>query len=251
LEENKISMADASQEVETYKEGLKAQAEKLVIKGFPETIVKLNNLLETPQFKDRQFIDVHQDLNIPVPDPILLNHTDLPPAKKTKYDNSISSQDGTKVVILPTGSVPTNKHLVDLVESVKPHIRKLVEDSNLLKMWISFMIPKIEDGNNFGVSIQEDTLGEVQSVESEAAAFYDQISRYFISRGKLISKVAKYPHIDDYRRAVQELDEKEYLSLWLVMSEIRNRYCSLHDIVLKNLDKIKKPRSTNAAESLY
>lgn len=52
-----------------------------------------------------------------------------------------------------------------------------------LKMWISFMIPKIEDGNNFGVSIQEDTLAEVQSVESEAAAFFDQISRYFISRG--------------------------------------------------------------------
>jgi len=58
-----------------------------------------------------------------------------------------------------------------------------------LKMWISFMIPKIEDGNNFGVSIQEDTLGEIQSVESEAAAFFDQISRYFVSRGKIVSKV--------------------------------------------------------------
>lgn len=46
------------------------------------------------------------------------------------------------------------------------------------------MIPKIEDGNNFGVSVQEDTLAEVQSVESEAAAFFDQISRYYISRGK-------------------------------------------------------------------
>jgi len=56
-------------------------------------------------------------------------------------------------------------------------------------MWISFMIPKIEDGNNFGVSIQEDTLGEIQSVESEAAAFFDQISRYFVSRGKIVSKV--------------------------------------------------------------
>lgn len=48
------------------------------------------------------------------------------------------------------------------------------------------MIPKIEDGNNFGVSIQEDTLAEVQSVESEAAAFFDQISRYFISRGTYV-----------------------------------------------------------------
>lgn len=46
-------------------------------------------------------------------------------------------------------------------------------------------------------------MGEIQSVESEAAAFFDQISRYFISRAKIVSKVAKYPHIDDYRRAVQ------------------------------------------------
>ncbi|XP_044261832.1 proteasome activator complex subunit 3 isoform X1 [Tribolium madens] len=246
-------MADAKKVsvVLEYKDSLKKEAEELLLKGFPATIVKLNALLETPQFKNRKFTDVHQELNIPVPDPILLNsHTDLPPAKRAKFDNSLP-QDGTKVMVLPSGAVPTNKHLVELVELVKPHIRKLVEDSNTMKMWISFMIPKIEDGNNFGVSIQEDTLAEVQSVESEAAAFFDQISRYFISRAKVISKVAKYPHIEDYRRAVQELDEKEYLSLWLVMCEIRNRYCALHDIVIKNLDKIKKPRSTNATESLY
>lgn len=75
-------------------------------------------------------------------------------------------------------------------------------------------------------------------------------NRYFVSRGKILSKVAKYPHIIDYRRAVQEMDEKEYTSLWLVMSEVRNRYCSLHDLVIKNLEKIKRPRSSNA-ESLY
>lgn len=46
-------------------------------------------------------------------------------------------------------------------------------------------------------------MAEIQSVESEAAAFFDQISRYFISRAKIVSKVAKYPHIEDYRRAVQ------------------------------------------------
>ncbi|GJQ71678.1 hypothetical protein Trydic_g11373 [Trypoxylus dichotomus] len=227
--------------VQEYKESLKGKAEELVFKGFPETIVQLNEILETPSFKNRAFVDVHQDLNIPVPDPILVNsHDDLPPAKKTKYDNSIS-QEGTKVMALPNGTSPSNKHIQDLVGIVKPHIRKLVEDSNLLKMWISFMIPKIEDGNNFGVSIQEDTLAEVQSVESEAAAFFDQISRYFISRGKLVSKVAKYPHIDDYRQAVVELDEKEYLSLWLVMAEIRfQTYCGNHKLQALGDNKVQE-----------
>ena len=43
--------------------------------------------------------------------------------------------------------------------------------------------------------LQEDTLGEARQVESEAASYLDQISRYFITRAKLVSKVAKYPHI--------------------------------------------------------
>lgn len=246
---------ETAKKVQEYKDTLIKKAEELIIKGFPEKIVKLNELLSTPEFAERNFTDVYQDLNIPVPDPIDLNNpegekadAEEPAAKRARVD--LSSVSGTKVMALPNGRVQCNTPICDLIKVVKPVIRALVEDSNLLKMWISFMIPKIEDGNNFGVSIQEDTLAEIQSVETEAAAFFDQISRYFVSRAKVVSKVAKYPHIDDYRRAVQELDEKEFLSLWLVLSEVRNRYCSLHDIVIKNMEKLKKPRSSNA-ESLY
>ncbi|RZC35498.1 PA28 beta domain containing protein [Asbolus verrucosus] len=128
---------------------------------------------------------------------------------------------------------------------------KLVEDSKMMKMWISYMIPKVEDGNNFGVSIQEETLTLVQSVESSAAHFYDNISRYFRSRAKVIKSIIKFPDVEDFRRGILELDEKEYLRFCLVMSDIRNHYCVLHDIFLKNLDKLKKPRPTQPTESLY
>lgn len=109
-------------------------------------------------------------------------------------------------------------------------------------MWLLFLIPRIEDGNNFGVSIQEDVLVEIRASEGEAAAYFDQISRYFLSRGKTVTKVAKYPHIDDFRRTIKEIDEKEFLSLRLIVAEIRNHYATLHDIISKNLDKIRKPR---------
>ncbi|KAH8315975.1 hypothetical protein KR074_009818 [Drosophila pseudoananassae] len=250
---------DTVVKVQEYKDSLIQKAELLITKRFPEKIVQLNELLATPMFNERNFDEVHQDLNIPALAPVLVkNHNsddgdgatddgDHPPTKRARKDVLVSGQP---VLALPSGTVPCNKPLCEMIKVVKPIIRKLVEDSNLLKMWISFMIPKIEDGNNFGVSIQEDTLAEIQTVESEAAAFFDQISRYFLSRAKVVSKVAKYPHIDDYRRAVVELDEKEYLSLWLVVCEVRNRYSSLHDIVIKNLEKLKKPRSSNT-ESLY
>lgn len=197
---------------------------------FPQKIVKLNELLETERFfKEKNLKEVYQDLNIPVPDPIVLcdgtdGQSGGPGSKRARVE--VDNVIGTKVMALTSGIIKCNVYITDLIEIVKPIIRELVEDSNLLKMWISFLIPKIEDGNNFGVSIQEDTLAEIQSVESEAAAFFDQISRYFISRAKVVSKVAKYPHIADYRRAVQELDEKEFLSLWLVVSEVNFLFVS-------------------------
>lgn len=42
-------------------------------------------------------------------------------------------------------------------------------------------------------------MGEARQVETEAATYLDQVSRYFISRAKLISKVAKYPHIVSFK----------------------------------------------------
>jgi proteasome activator subunit 3 (PA28 gamma) len=47
----------------------------------------------------------------------------------------------------------------------------------------------------FSFSMQEDTLSEARQVETDAATCMDQMSRYFISRAKLVSKVAKYPHV--------------------------------------------------------
>ncbi|XP_033069225.1 proteasome activator 28-like [Trachypithecus francoisi] len=143
-----------------------------------------------------------------------------------------------------------NQQLVDIIEKVKPEIRLWIEKCNTVKMWVQLLIPRIEDGNNFGVSIQQETVAELRTVESEAASYLDQISRYYITRAKLVSKIAKYPHVEDYRRTVTEIDEKEYISLRLIISELRNQYVTLHDMILKNIEKSKRPRSSNA-ETLY
>uniref|UniRef100_A0AAQ4R8S2 Proteasome activator subunit 3 n=1 Tax=Gasterosteus aculeatus aculeatus TaxID=481459 RepID=A0AAQ4R8S2_GASAC len=138
----------------------------------------------------------------------------------------------------------------DLVASFFP--KKLLELDHFLKvkMWVQLLIPRIEDGNNFGVSIQEETVAELRTVEGEAASYLDQISRYYITRAKLVSKIAKYPHVEDYRRTVTEIDEKEYISLKIIVSELRNQYVTLHDMILKNIEKIKRPRSSNT-DALY
>ena len=50
-------------------------------------------------------------------------------------------------------------------------------EAQLVRLWIQFNVPRIEDGNNFGVGIQEDVLSEVSSIERDALAFLEQFTR--------------------------------------------------------------------------
>lgn len=82
-----------------------------------------------------------QDLNIPVPPPVTVGGE--PNAKRPRLESSdVSSNtsiEGTKVYALPNGTVPCNKPLCDLIHLVKPHIRELVEDSNLVYTYYIFL----------------------------------------------------------------------------------------------------------------
>lgn len=240
--------------VDSFRERITSEAEDLVAKFFPKKLLELDSFLKEPILNIHDLTQIHSDMNLPVPDPILLTNShdglDGPTYKKRRLDECEEAFQGTKVFVMPNGMLKSNQQLVDIIEKVKPEIRLLIEKCNTVKMWVQLLIPRIEDGNNFGVSIQEETVAELRTVESEAASYLDQISRYYIIRAKLVSKIAKYPHVEDYRRTVTEIDEKEYISLRLVISELRNQYVTLHDMILKNIEKIKRPRSSNA-ETLY
>ena len=56
-------------------------------------------------------------------------------------------------------------------------------------MWITLKIPQMEDGNDFGVSIQEECIDTISEVEDEAYSILDSISNYHATRGNYINKV--------------------------------------------------------------
>ncbi|XP_042247691.1 proteasome activator complex subunit 3-like [Thunnus albacares] len=243
-------------QVETFRAQITSEAEHLVASVFPQKLLELDNFLKEPILNVTDLKEIHSEIKFKVPEPILFtnSHDGLDTnTKKRKLEDGVADenwQGGTKTLVMPEGMMKCNTKLMDLIERVKPEIRTLIEKCNTVKMWVQLLIPRIEDGNNFGVSIQEETVAELRTVESEAASYLDQISRYYITRAKLVSKIIKYPHVEDYRRTVSEIDEKEYISLKIIVSELRNQYVTLHDMILKNIEKIKKPRSCNS-EALY
>jgi len=249
--------ANAETRLGEYKESLKSKAEKLVKKEFPQRILELEELIGTPSFKLSPSINVERPVNIPIPKMTSEENGDSGSGdreavgKKRKMTeeapvgDDFSHVSGSKVVLLPNGVSPCNSIVAQMISHIKPKIVELVESANLLKMWVTFLIPRIEDGNNFGVSVQEDTLGEIRQVESDGCSYLDAISSYHLNRGKVVTKIAKYPHVEDFRQTVLELDEKQALSIRLIAVELKNHYAVLHDIICKNWDKIKKPRNVN------
>ncbi|KNC73470.1 hypothetical protein SARC_13972, partial [Sphaeroforma arctica JP610] len=61
----------------------------------------------------------------------------------------------------------------------------------------------------------EETVNELSRAEDSGFTVLESITKYFVMRAKLASKVLKYPSIKDYRLSVNELDEKEYINLRL------------------------------------
>lgn len=249
-----MTKTEAAKTFNDYKTALFKEAERIVMEEFPKKVIEYDDLLKTHRFSYARLPEMmpDADLNIPVPCVATANDVDgdAPATKKQKLDDDHSTNNGTPVYGFINGSVPCNGQLAELMDQVRPLLRDAVENVNKVKMWITLLIPRIEDGNNFGVSIQEETLGEVRNVESEAASFLDQMSRYFTSRAKLLTKVAKYPHVDDYRRAILDMDEKQFINIRLVVLEMRNHFSTLYDLITKNIEKIKKPRNSNM-EMLY
>ena len=64
------------------------------------------------------------------------------------------------------------------------------------------------------------------------------------------AKVVQHPYIIDYYRYIAEEDEKQFVSIRLMIMDIRNNYSSIHDLIIKNIDVIKNP-SSSAHSSLY
>uniref|UniRef100_A0A3Q2CIJ7 Proteasome activator complex subunit 3 n=1 Tax=Cyprinodon variegatus TaxID=28743 RepID=A0A3Q2CIJ7_CYPVA len=237
--------------VDAFRERITAEAEDLVATFFPKKLLELDHFLKDPCINIVDLKEIHSEINLTVPDPILLSnlHDGLEGqnAKKRKLEDGIT---GTKVFVMPGGMMKCNENLVELIEKVKPEIRTLIEKCNTVKMWVQLLIPRIEDGNNFGVSIQEETVAELRTVEGEAASYLDQISRHYFTHLCLSNMFFFFLNQEDYRRTVTEIDEKEYISLKIIVSELRNQYVTLHDMILKNIEKIKRPRSSNA-DALY
>jgi len=130
---------------------------------------------------------------------------------------------------------------------VKTEVGEMINYLNSVRLWIQLNVPRIEDGNNFGVQVQEEMIDGITKAEENALTSLHSISKYHATRAKMVSKYLKYPGVDDYKECIIALDMQYYGSMITSIRDIRNHYAILYDSILKNFEKIVKPRSSHTS----
>ncbi|KAJ8268635.1 hypothetical protein COCON_G00138070 [Conger conger] len=229
----KISKENAVK-VENFRQSLYQQAEDLFSSRIPLKICQLDRLLKEAEFSVSDLSSLRAPLDIPIPDP---------PAPEDEEMETDSKEEEDKKKKPPVcGYIQGNEQIMGLLDRVKPEVRTLKETCILVSCWIQLLIPKIEDGNDFGVSIQEKILERITAVKTKVEGFQTNINKYFTERGDAVAKASKERHVMDYRSLVHERDEAVYSEIRVILLDLRGFYAELYDIIYKNQDKVTNPK---------
>lgn len=134
---------------------------------------------------------------------------------------------------------------------LKKEVKECVVLCSSIKMWITLKIPRMEDGNDFGVAIQEECVDTISEVEDEAYSILDSISNYHTTRGNYIVQMVTNPSVMDYAKCISQVDETQFFNARLSIQSFRNNYALLYDLVTKNLEKLQAPVSHVDSLSFY
>nr|XP_012418454.1 PREDICTED: proteasome activator complex subunit 2 isoform X2 [Odobenus rosmarus divergens] len=192
---------EARKQVDVFRQNLFQEAEEFLYSFLPQKIVHLNQLLQEDSLNVADLTSLRAPLDIPIPDP--------PPK-----DDEMETDKQEKKEVPKCGFLPGNEKVLVLLALVKPEVWTLKEKCILVITWIQHLIPKIEDGNDFGVAIQE----------------------------KVLERASKETHVMDYRALVHERDEAAYGELRAMVLDLRAFYAELYHIISSNLEKIINPK---------
>merc|ERR1719334_2249875 len=157
-------------------------------------------------------------------------------------DGPGESNSTTEMQLTENALCTKSAEIEEFVVLMKKEVKEFSEYLDQIAMFINLHVPKVEDGNNFGVQVQDEMKTMVNRGQLSCQDFLRGIPKFHSLRAKIVSKILKYPNMMDYQKALIELDYKQLLQFKHNLLDLRNNYWILYDILLKNWDKIVKPK---------
>ncbi|KAH7474067.1 hypothetical protein PRIC1_014381 [Phytophthora ramorum] len=197
-----------------------------------------------------------------------------PSAVRAKY---------AQAVLAASASVGSNGNVQNLLGVAADEVARLLSAIQQLQLWIQLQVPKVEDGNNFGVEVQKYAFVQLKEALDKWQKTWDSLADYSSSRAAAVEKLnaktssetsttttttsskggkdgdeeksvtakvdkqsnAGSQAAEDAVAAVVEIDVKWYFNLVRALEGVRDQYAVISDIILKNQEKIELPRGKN------
>lgn len=136
--------------------------------------------------------------------------------------------------------VKSNKHNIQVIELIKPHMDEIVDMCMTLRAWLESFITKNKNigGADFQAELQQETVGVIKGVEDEALTMKELFAAYYIARAGIIEKYVKEPYIEDYKNFVVDEDEKMFITIRQCILSIRNAASSMYTDISNDYDKL-------------
>jgi hypothetical protein len=83
-----------------------------------------------------------------------------------------------------------NEKVAKAVTTVLDAITSITQDSQTVATFLHLHIPKMEDGNNFGVTVQLSLLKEISDLQEAVTKGVDDLSGYHSARAEALSKLS-------------------------------------------------------------
>lgn len=134
------------------------EAETTVLEVFPRKIMQLDKAIEAGDFVLQDYL-TDTTIDLPIPPA---------PGGEVSVSGSEDSRDSC-VVLFPKGEVKTNRKIEELWHKILPLLKEQRKFLYKIKFGVSVLVPKIEDGNNFGVEVQEKFTKSLAQIETQCA----------------------------------------------------------------------------------
>ncbi|SJX60773.1 related to Proteasome activator complex subunit 3 [Sporisorium reilianum f. sp. reilianum] len=239
--------------LEAWQQSIRDTAINIIQKTLPEKILSLNAKIAQVDsdkehlFSKSRYFDpstIGTDVTVYPP------HNEASSSKKRKTADAAVNGDATPsahhdAAHVYTGTLRTSAYLTAAFADLRAEWDTLIELMDALKMYINLQMPQIEDGDTFGVSIQEEALNEIARTQDSAYNLLATPFTFHSARGDLAAKLVRFPGVEDYAEAIREHDRKTVYCLKMHLTDMRNMYAVVFDILKKNIAKISKPKSGN------
>lgn len=250
---------DVQSALRSWTDELERKGTEAIKVGLPAKILALNAMIDEGSFF--QVKDNHLPASeLGLASPVVEAEPPTSGRKKRKVTNGkeTAASASSHPPESPTGlggiknasHVPSNVGINSQYVSMRKHWEDLINITNDIKIYLNLLVPKIEDGDTFGVQVQEECLAELGRAQDSGYNLLDSQFKHHAARAKLASKLVKYPNIEDYQLALKEHDRKASYLIQQHAIDLRNIYTCLTDLLHKNIVKLTKPKGANS-EAMY